>query len=61
MKNLSKDTLMWLSLILLTQEDWAWLNLGARGVIFYVFRFAYVILQINNEKKCYISHGFSLH
>lgn len=47
--------------ILLPQEDWAWLNLSMISPIFYVFGFVHVIFQVNNEKKCYINHGFSLH
>jgi hypothetical protein len=47
--------------ILLREEDWAWLNLSMISPIFYVFGFVDVISQVNNEKKCYINHGFSLH
>jgi hypothetical protein len=47
--------------ILLPQEDWAWLNISMISPIFYVFGFVDVIFQVNNEKKCYINHGFSLH
>jgi hypothetical protein len=46
--------------ILLPQEDWSWSNLSMISPIFYVFGFVDVIFQVNNEKKCYINHGFSL-
>ncbi len=55
-----RNTSMWLKPILLPQEDWAWSNLNTRNVIYCVFGFANIILQVNNEKKWYISRGSSL-
>jgi len=37
------------------------LDLDTRGIIFYVFGFANVIFQINNEKQCCIKNEPSLH
>jgi hypothetical protein len=51
---------MWLRPIFLPWKDWAWSNLGTRSLIYYVFGFANVIFQANNEKKCCISRGSSL-
>jgi len=59
-KSLSKNTLQGLRLNIATPRELG-LDLDTRGIIFYVFGFANVILQINNEKQCYINNGPSLH
>lgn len=60
MRSLSKNTLQWLRFNIATPRELR-LDLDTRGIIFYVFGFANVIFQINNEKQCCINNGHSLH